>query len=42
MLDGRAGFLNRCVAAKRVRSIKFIQSHGRTAGVARVPIEVFA
>jgi hypothetical protein len=42
MLVGRAVFLNRRVAAKRLRSIKFIQLHGRTAGVGRVPIEVFA
>ncbi len=42
MLVGRAGFLNRRVAVKRLRSIKFIPLQGRTAGVARVPIEVFA
>lgn len=40
MLDGRAAFLNRRVAAKRLHGIKFIQLQGYTAGVARIPIEV--
>ena len=42
MLVARTGFLNRRVAAKRLRGIKLIPLHGRTAGVACAPIEALA
>ena len=41
MLVGRAGFLNRCVAAKRQYGIKFVYPHCHTAGVGCAVIEVF-